>query len=108
MKYLIWICLIFTQIQLSAQLLIKNVNVLDVESKKVLSGYDVVVIGDRIVSIHKDKMYKLPPGTEVIDGTNKWLSPGFVDAHVHFFKVADCMHGQMRSISENINLTIRS
>ena len=86
MKYVIWICLIFTQIQLSAQILIRNVNVMDVENKKVLGGYDVVVIGDRIVSIHKDKMYKLPPGTEVIDGTNKWLTPGFVDAHVHFFQ----------------------
>jgi imidazolonepropionase-like amidohydrolase len=82
---LLFFCL-FLQIQLSAQLLIRNVNVVDVDNKKILNGYDVIVINDRIASIHKDKMYKLPPGTDVIDGTGKWLSPGFVDAHVHFFQ----------------------
>src|SRR5688572_8908940 len=86
MKYAFLFCCLLIQSQLPAQLLIKNVNVLDVENKKVLTGYDVVVINDRVVSIHKDKMYKLPPGTEVIDGSGKWLSPGFVDAHVHFFQ----------------------
>ena len=54
--------------------------------KRCLYGYDVVVINDRIVSVHNDKKYKLPAGTDVIDGTGKWLSPGFVDAHVHFFQ----------------------
>ena len=86
MKYFFLFACISLQQVLGAQLLIKNVNVLDVENKKVLNGYDVVVIDDRIVSVHKDKMYKLPPGTTVIDGTGKWLSPGFVDAHVHFFQ----------------------
>ena len=86
MKYTYLFCCLLFQVQLPAQLLIKNTNVLDVENKKILNGYDVVVINDRIVSIHKDKMYKLPPGTVVIDGSGKWLSPGFVDAHVHFFQ----------------------
>ena len=86
MKYAYLFCCLFIQSPFSAQLLIKNVNVLDVENKKIMNGYDVVAINDRIVSIHKDKMYKLPPGTEVIDGSGKWLSPGFVDAHVHFFQ----------------------
>ena len=86
MRYIVLVCLLYIQCQSYAQLLIRNVNVLDVENKKVLNGYDVVVINDRITSIHKDKMYKLPPGTAVIDGTGKWLAPGFVDAHVHFFQ----------------------
>jgi|SRR5687768_5267145 len=82
-------CLCFSiliHITVTAQLLIKNVNVLDVENKKVLQGYDVLVMDGRISSIHNDKMYKLPPGTLVIDATGKWLSPGFTDAHVHFFQ----------------------
>ena len=58
---------------------------LDVENKKVLAGFDVVVIDGKIVSVDKGKQYKLPPGTEIINGTGKWLSPGFSDAHVHFF-----------------------
>lgn len=86
MRHVFLICCFFIQSQSPAQLLIRNVNVLDVENRKLLNGYDVVVINDRIVSVHNDKKYKLPPGTEVIDGTGKWLSPGFVDAHVHFFQ----------------------
>ncbi|MET0394416.1 MAG: amidohydrolase family protein [Chitinophagaceae bacterium] len=71
-----------------AQVLIKNVNVLDVENKKLLAGYNVVALDGRIVSIDKDRMYKLPDGTQVIDGTGKYLVPGFTDAHVHFFQSA--------------------
>ncbi|MBK7561266.1 MAG: amidohydrolase family protein [Chitinophagaceae bacterium] len=71
---------------LSAQVLIKNVNVIDVENKKVLAGYNVVALEGKIISIDKDKTYKLPPGTEVIDGSGKYLVPGFTDAHVHFFQ----------------------
>lgn len=70
----------------TAQVLIKNVNVVDVEGKKILTGYNVVALDGKIVSIDKDKMYKLPEGTEVIDGSGKYLMPGLVDAHVHFFQ----------------------
>lgn len=68
------------------QILIRNTNVMDVEKKKVLAGYDVLVMGERIVSVEKGKKSKLPDGTVVIDGTGKYLSPGFGDAHVHFFQ----------------------
>ncbi|HMU46459.1 MAG TPA: amidohydrolase family protein [Chitinophagaceae bacterium] len=71
---------------LSSQVLIKNVNVLDVENKKVLTGYNVVAMDGKIVSVDKDKTYKLPDGTQVIDGSGKWLVPGYTDAHVHFFQ----------------------
>ncbi|HEV7779688.1 MAG TPA: amidohydrolase family protein [Chitinophagaceae bacterium] len=79
-------CLVLIQLVAPAQVLIRNTNVLDVENKKILAGYDVVVLDGRIVSVDKGKQFKLPPGTEVIDGTGKWLSPGFADAHVHFFQ----------------------
>ena len=86
MKYALLFCLFLSQTRLTAQMVIKNVNVLDVENKRILNGYDVLVSDGRISSIHNDKKYKLPAGTEVIDGTDKWLSPGFTDAHVHFFQ----------------------
>lgn len=69
-----------------AQILIKNINVVDVENKRMLAGYNVVVLDGKIVSVDKGKQYKLPEGTEVIDGSGKWLVPGFTDAHVHFFQ----------------------
>ena len=70
-----------------AQLLIKNTNVIDVEQKKILAGYSVLIVDGKIVQVDKDKTFKqLPAGTTVIDGTGKYLSPGFTDAHVHFFQ----------------------
>lgn len=84
------ICLfaIATLISVSSysQVLIKNTNVIDVEKKTILAGYDVVALDGKIISVDKGKAFKLPEGTEVIDGTGKWLIPGFVDAHVHFFQ----------------------
>ena len=74
------------QFTADSQVLISNTNVVDVENRKILSGYDVVVLDGRIVSVDKDKKFKLPPGTIVLDGTGKWLIPGFTDAHVHFFQ----------------------
>lgn len=69
-----------------AQILVKNINVIDVENKKVLTGYDVIAIDGKIVSVDKGKTFKLPDGTQVIDGSGKYLVPGFTDAHIHFFQ----------------------
>src|SRR5687768_14200690 len=68
------------------QVLIKNVNVVDVENRKILTGYNVVALDGRIVSIDKGRTYKLPDGTAVIEGEGKYLIPGLIDAHVHFFQ----------------------
>ena len=38
-----------------------------------MAGYNVVALDGKIVSIDKDKMYKLPDGTEVIDGSGKFF-----------------------------------
>lgn len=69
-----------------AQLLIRNVTVVDTENKKLLRAQNVVVVDGRIAAIGNNVRYKLPPGTPVIDGTGKFLMPGLVDAHVHFFQ----------------------
>ena len=71
---------------LFAQVLIKNVTVVDTEKKALLRNQSVVVTDGRIAAVAKDVKYKLPEGTTVIDGTGKYLIPGLVDAHVHFFQ----------------------
>ena len=70
----------------TAQVLIKNVTVVDVEKKKLLAGYNVLAQEGKIIAVDKGKTYKLPEGTTVIDGTGKYIVPGFTDAHVHFFQ----------------------
>jgi imidazolonepropionase-like amidohydrolase len=86
MRLLLSILFIFGSTISFAQLLIKNSNVIDVEKKKILTNQTVLVMDGKISSLDKDRQYKLPEGTTIIDGTGKYLVPGFTDAHVHFFQ----------------------
>src|SRR6476620_6566301 len=87
MKYLFALLLITTVINnLESQTVVRNVNVIDVEKRKVLNGYDVVAINGKIMYVGHDKKFKLPGSIKVIDGTGKYLVPGYTDAHVHFFQ----------------------
>jgi imidazolonepropionase-like amidohydrolase len=85
-KYIFLLLVVFYFNQSYAQLLIKNTNVVDVEKKKILSGYDVLVRDGKIFSIEKSQKNKSKQRVKVIDGSGKWLIPGFADAHVHFFQ----------------------
>lgn len=87
MRRLLLLALFSLCLQLAgAQLLIRNVTVVDTENKKLLRAQHVVVTDGRIAAVGTKVSYKLPPGTPVIDGTGKFLMPGLVDAHVHFFQ----------------------
>ena len=69
---------------LRAQLLIANTTVVDVENKKLLPSRDVWIQNGIITAVgHK---IKAPAGTQVFDGSGKYLIPGLVDTHVHFFQ----------------------
>lgn len=69
-----------------SQTAVRNVNVLDVISQKVLRGVDVVSMSGRITFVGKHYNAKLSDSVTIIDGTGKYLVPGFADAHVHFFQ----------------------
>lgn len=46
----------------------------------------VVVRGNRIAAVGPAASTPVPPGATVIDAKGKWLIPGLVDSHVHFFQ----------------------
>ena len=66
-----------------AQLLIRNTTLVDVENKKLITGQDVLVQNGTITAIGKKLQSS---SSQVIDGSGKYLVPGLVDAHVHFFQ----------------------
>src|SRR5215470_13904135 len=49
----------------------------------------VLIDGDRIVAVGPSATTSLPPRAQVIDGHGKWVIPGLVDSHVHFFQSAN-------------------
>lgn len=69
-----------------SQTYITNVTVVDVEKKKLIENQTVVITDDKISNIQSSKKVKVPANASVIDGTDKFLAPGMVDAHVHFFQ----------------------
>ncbi len=64
---------------------IVDVNIVDVELGVTVRGQTVVVAGDRIERIGDSAELEVPGGADTIDGQGRYLMPGLVDAHVHFF-----------------------
>ena len=48
----------------------------------------VVLRGDRIEAVGPRAKVRIPRGAETVDVTGKWITPGLIDAHVHFFQSA--------------------
>jgi imidazolonepropionase-like amidohydrolase len=52
-------------------------------------GMTILIAGDRIVEVGPMASTPVPAGVRVVDGQSKWVIPGLVDAHVHFFQSAN-------------------
>ena len=46
----------------------------------------IVISGDRITSVTAASKVHAPRGAHVIDARGKWVIPGLIDSHVHFFQ----------------------
>jgi imidazolonepropionase-like amidohydrolase len=46
----------------------------------------VLISGSRIQAVGPAAAITLPPGAQSIDARGKWLIPGLIDTHVHFFQ----------------------
>ncbi len=49
-------------------------------------GATILIEGDKIQLAASGITLELPQGAQVIDGRGKWVIPGLVDGHVHFFQ----------------------
>lgn len=67
----------------TAFLIIKNINVVDVNSGKVLKNKDVVVKGQFIYFVGSSFSEKTSASTKFIDGKGKYICPGLWDMHFH-------------------------
>jgi imidazolonepropionase-like amidohydrolase len=46
----------------------------------------IVIVDSRIEGVGPRDSMRIPEGAEVIDAAGKWIIPGLVDAHIHFFQ----------------------
>ncbi len=66
--------------------IIKDVDVLDVEKQKILSSVSVKIAEGKIAQIGRFSKMKASDEDVLIDGAGKYLIPGLMDTHIHFFQ----------------------
>ncbi|HEX8315720.1 MAG TPA: amidohydrolase family protein, partial [Flavisolibacter sp.] len=82
-QLLLFLLLLFRLLPVDAQVLIRNTTIVDVENKKLLPAQDVLIENGVISATGKALKASSP---QIIDGSGKYLMPGLVDAHIHFFQ----------------------
>jgi len=66
---------------------ITNVNLVNTTEGKIQKGITVVLEGSIIKQVGRyNPKFKIPDSVTVIDGSGKYLMPGMVDGHIHFFQ----------------------
>ncbi len=65
-------------------MLLRNGNLIDVETGRVRTGTDLLIQDGLIQKIGKN--VTPPASATILDATGKWLLPGLVDSHIHLFQ----------------------
>ena len=68
--------------RVKADLVIRNASLVNVNSREILEHQEIAVKGDRIATVGSVEQ-TIGPDTELLDAKGKWVSPGFIDGHVH-------------------------
>lgn len=67
-------------------LVIKGATIFDGNGGEPITNSTILIRNDRIDCIGKAADCSIPLGTEVIDASGKFITPGLIDAHMHFFQ----------------------
>ncbi|QDO95155.1 amidohydrolase family protein [Formosa sediminum] len=85
-KFSLLVTIFLSTVSVVAQTYITNVTILDVKKQKLIKNQTIEITGDLISNIKKANRIKIPETATVIDGTAKYIIPGLVDSHIHFFQ----------------------
>ncbi len=69
-----------------AKIAFTGATVIDPGSGKVTEDAVLVIDGERIVAVGPRASTALPAGARVIEAKGRWILPGYIDTHVHFFQ----------------------
>ena len=85
-KHLLTLLVLIISNYLLSQTYITNVTIVDVVNQKLVPNQTVSITDNLISKIQKSNTTNLPSTATILDGTNKYLIPGLMDAHIHFFQ----------------------
>jgi adenine deaminase len=66
-----------------ADLVLKNCSLVSVYTREIIPKTQISIVGDRIAYVGHDASHTISPKTAVMDVKGKYVSPGFVDPHLH-------------------------
>ena len=66
-----------------ADLILTNCSLVNVYSKEIQEKIQIAIINDRIAFVGNDASHTRGPKTKILDVKNKFVSPSFVDPHIH-------------------------
>ena len=81
--FLLTSSIVFSQTK-KADLIIRNVNIIDVASGKIIKNQNIVILGERIVHAGNKTALKNYQSQVDIDATGKFIMPSLWDMHMHF------------------------
>ena len=73
-------------------ILLKNVQLLDVESGTIKNDQSIIIEGNKIKEIGSNNEINTTEALDVIDGQGKFCMPGLFDMHVHYNKSDGMLH----------------
>jgi adenine deaminase len=66
-----------------ADLILTNCSLVNVYSKEIQEKIQIAITNDRIAFVGSDASHTIGPKTKILDVKNKFVSPSFVDPHIH-------------------------
>ncbi|MFI5156990.1 MAG: amidohydrolase family protein [Chitinophagales bacterium] len=84
-----WLIFLFSGLYAKSQhqtIVISGIHIISTNDGKIESDMSVLIEDSLIKDIGKTSKLKIPPGAMIIDGRGKWMIPGLIDAHIHFFQ----------------------
>ncbi|MEL7003046.1 MAG: amidohydrolase family protein [Bacteroidota bacterium] len=78
-------CTIGYQFGLAQSIALKGGTIINPDGS-IIKSATVLIKDDKITKVGSGSRVRIPSGTEVIDISGKWIIPGLIDSHVHFFQ----------------------
>lgn len=91
---------LFTKAQNPGSIALTHATVINVISGKAEADQTIVIDSNRITATGPFKKIKIPSSATVIDASGKFIVPGLVDGHIHFFQ-----SGGLYTRPDGMNLT---
>src|SRR5690606_1607093 len=68
-------------------IVLRGATAITMQGEQVIDNADILIVGNRISAVGKKGELSIPPGTEIKDVSAKYIVPGCVDAHAHWFDI---------------------